>query len=516
MISMEDDNGLELSLGLSCGGSAVKSKGKNGSSSDTKTEEGDRGNKIVDEFRNFLHGGTQKQDSGTGSKRSDPVKSQENFFNDLSKTAADTDASMNLTTRGLWVTNSSRSGEIEEEKRSEASNKRKMSFDEINNQKKHEIESNPVDLHDKAKTSHISITTEEGSTADNEDVAESEVEGSTSRLISHHDEGSKRYIGVGGSSEVPKEVRGFPDSVVDLPGQKRFNGSSENKFKVGNVSYGVPFSVQPVNIMNIPYTISVKESNSSGGPSTSGHPLPGMTQKMPTASNERSSTQPANPGNLPVMFGYSPVQLPTYDKDNSWGLVSQPQQFHPSYASRIPPNSDKHNDGLKIHQAAMQVIARNPSETTPFDGRMLDWGKGEGKQHATEEGSSTQAAEDGKASGMNHRIKDASDRSTAEALSLDLSAIKPGIAADIKFGGCGSYPNLPWVSTTGSGPNGRTISGVTYRYSANQIRIVCACHGLHMSPEEFVRHASDEHVNPESGTELVTFPSSNPAASAQS
>ncbi|KAL5835920.1 hypothetical protein ACOSQ4_015417 [Xanthoceras sorbifolium] len=516
MISMEDDNGLELSLGLSCGGSAVKSKGKNGSSSDTKTEEGDRGNKIVDEFRNFLHGGTQKQDSGTGSKRSDPVKSQENFFNDLSKTAADTDASMNLTTRGLWVTNSSRSGEIEEEKRSEASNKRKMSFDEINNQKKHEIESNPVDLHDKAKTSHISITTEEGSTADNEDVAESEVEGSTSRLISHHDEGSKRYIGVGGSSEVPKEARGFPDSVVDLPGQKRFNGSSENKFKVGNVSYGVPFSVQPVNIMNIPYTISVKESNSSGGPSTSGHPLPGMTQKMPTASNERSSTQPANPGNLPVMFGYSPVQLPTYDKDNSWGLVSQPQQFHPSYASRIPPNSDKHNDGLKIHQAAMQVIARNPSETTPFDGRMLDWGKGEGKQHATEEGSSTQAAEDGKVSGMNHRIKDASDRSTAEGLSLDLSAIKPGIAADIKFGGCGSYPNLPWVSTTGSGPNGRTISGVTYRYSANQIRIVCACHGLHMSPEEFVRHASDEHVNPESGTELVTFPSSNPAASAQS
>ncbi|KAK0570381.1 hypothetical protein LWI29_000296 [Acer saccharum] len=515
---MEDDNELELSLGLSCGGSSVKSKGKNGSSSDTKTEEGERGNKIVDDFRNFLHGATQKQDSSSGSKRSDPVKPQENFFNDLSKTTADTDASMNLTTRGLWVTNSSRSGEIEEEKRSEANNKRKMSFDEINNRKKPERESNPVELYDKAKTSHISITTEEGSTADNEDVAESEVEGSTSRLVSHHDDGSKRYIGVGGSSEVPKEVRGFSDSVVDLQGQKRFNGSSENEFKVGNVTYGGPFSVQPVNIMNIPYTISVKESNSSGVPSTSGHPLPGMTQKMPTASNERSATQPVNPGNLPgpVMFGYSPVQLPTFDKDNSWGLVSQPQPFHPSYTGRLPPNSDKHNDGLKMHQAAMQVIARNASEATQFDGRTLDWAKGEGKQHATEEGSSTQVAEDGKVSGMNHRTKDASDRSTAEGLSLDLSAIKPGIAADLKFGGCGSYPNLPWVSTTGSGPNGRTISGVTYRYSANQIRIVCACHSSHMSPEEFVRHASDEHVNPEGGTGLVTFPSSNPAASAQS
>lgn len=513
---MEDDNGLELSLGLSCGGSTGKSKGKNGGSSDTKTEEGDRGNKIVDDFRNFLHGGTQKQDSSAGSKRSDPVKPQENFFNDLSKTAGDTDASMNLTTRGLWVTNSSRSGENEEENHLEVNNKRKMSFDEINNKKKHERESHLADLHDKGKTSHISITTEEGSTADNEDVAESEVEGSTSRLVSHHDDGSKRFIGVGGSSDAAKEVRGFSDSVIDLQGQKRFNGSSESEFKVGNVSYGVPFSVPPVNLMNIPYTISVKESNSAGVPSTSSHPLPGMTQKMPTASNERSTTQPANSGNLPVMFGYSPVQLPTFDKDNSWGLVSQPQPFHP-YSGRIPPNSDKHNDGLKIHQAAMQVIARNPSEATQFDGRTLDWTKGEGKQHATEEGLSTQAAEDGKVSGMNHRTKDASDRSTAEGLSLDLSAIKPGIAADIKFGGCGSHPpNLPWVSTTGSGPNGRTISGVTYKYNTSQIRIVCACHGSHMSPEEFLRHASDEHVNPEGGSGLVTFPSSNPAASAQS
>ncbi|KAJ4708498.1 Ninja-like protein [Melia azedarach] len=510
---MEDDNGLELSLGLSCGGSTGKAKGKNGSPSDSKTEEGDRGNKLVDDFKNFLHGGSQKQDSGTGSQRTDSVKPQENFFNDLSKATVDVDASTNMNGRGLWVTNRSRSADIEEEKRSEASNKRKMFFDEMNNQKKHEIETHPSDLHEKAKVSHISITTTEGSTAENEDVAESEVEGSTSRLVSHHDNGSKRYIAVGGTSDAPKEVRGFPDSsVVDLQGQKRFNGLSENDFKLGNMSYGVPFSVQPVNIMNIPYTISVRESNSAGAPSMS---LPVMTQKMPTASTERSGGQPISSGNLPVMFGYSPVQLPMFDKDNSWGVVSQSQQIHPSYAGRAPPNSDKHNDGLKISQAAMQVIARNSSETTQFEGRTIEWAKGEGKQHATEEGSSTQA-EDAKTSVLNHKAKDISDRSVPEGLSLDLSAIKPGIAADVKFGGCGSYPNLPWVSTTGSGPNGRTISGVTYKFSANLIRIVCACHGTHMSPEEFVRHASDENVNPESGTGVVTFPSSNPAASAQS
>ncbi|XP_031250663.1 ninja-family protein mc410-like [Pistacia vera] len=500
---MEDDNGLELSLGLSFGGSAVKSKGKSGGSLDAKTEEDDRGNKI-DDFKNFLNGGNQKLDSGTGSQRSDSVKPQENFFNDLCKASADADPSMNLNGRGLWVTNSR--PEIEEAKRPEASNKRKMLFDDMNNQKKHEREAHPADLHDKTKTSYISITTEEGSTAENEDVAESEVEGSTSRLVSHHDDGSKQYIGVAGASEVPKDVRGFSNSnIVNLQGQKRFNSSSENEFKLGNMTYGAPFSVQSLNIMNIPYTISMKDSNSSGVPGSSGHPLPGMIQKMPTTNNDRQGAQSVNPGNFPVMFGYSPVQLPMFDKDNSWGSVSQSQQLHPSYAGRGPPNSDKQNDGLKISQAAMQ-----------FDGRTIEWAKSEGKQLGTEEGSSTQAEEDGKVSGVNNRAKDASDRSTLDGFTLDLSAIKPGIEADLKFGGCGSYPNLPWVSTKGSGPNGRTISGVTYRYSANQIRIVCACHGCHMSPEEFVRHANDENSNPEGGAGLLTFSSSNPAASAQS
>lgn len=165
---------------------------------------------------------------------------------------------------------------------------------------------------------------------------------------------------------------------------------------------------------------------------------------------------------------------------------------------------------------SVPVIARNSSEACQFDGRTLDWGKTEGKQHATEEGSSTQADEDVKANGSNQRTKDSSDRSTPEAFAIDFSAIKPGIAADVKFGGSGSYPNLPWVSTTGSGPNGRTISGVTYRFNANQIRIVCACHGTHMSPEEFIQHASDEPGNQEGGNGALSFPNSNPAASAQS
>lgn len=345
MHKMEDDNGLELSLGLSFGGSSAKSKGKSGSSSDIRTEEGDKGIKLVDDFKNFLQAGTQKQDSSTGSQRSDSVKPKENFFNDLSNANVDVDASVDLNGKGLWAANSNKPTEIEEVKRAEAGNKRTMLFDEMNHQKKHEREAHYADINDKTKTSHISITTEDGSTAENEDVAESEVEGSTSRLVSLHDDGSKRYIGVG-SSDVQKEGRGFPDSkVVDPNGQKRFHNLSENEFKLGNMTYGSPFSMQSVNMINVPY--SLKESNSVSTPSTSGHLLPGMMQVMPTANGERPGPQPVNPGNLPVMFGYSPVQLPMLDKDNSWGMA-HPQQFHPSYAGRVPPNPGNFMTVLKI------------------------------------------------------------------------------------------------------------------------------------------------------------------------
>ena len=97
---MEDENGLELSLGLSCGGSSVKSKGKNGVPSDTRAEEVDRGNSFTDDFKNFLHLGTQKHDSSMDSQRSDPVKPQENFFSNFPKAAVEADASMNLNGRG--------------------------------------------------------------------------------------------------------------------------------------------------------------------------------------------------------------------------------------------------------------------------------------------------------------------------------------------------------------------------------------------------------------------------------
>lgn len=343
---MEDENGLELSLGLSCGKSSAVSKAANGSSSDTRTEEGDRGSKIIDDFKNFLHGGTQKQDSGLVSQKSDSVKPEENFFDNLSNSAINVDASTNLSGGGFWVVNNNRSSEVEEEKRLEAGSKRKNLFDEINHQKKRERDS------DKTRASHISITTDEGSTAENEDVADSEAEGSTSRPVPPRDDGYKRHTGGSGLSEIPKEVHVVSGSSGLEKGQNRFTISSENEFKFRSVSYGVPFPPQPVNIMSMPYTLPVKESNPMVTPGTSNYALPGMMHMMSTSNSERPANQHVMPANLPLMFGYSPVQLPVLDKDNSQGLVPHSQQLHSSYFSRGLPNSDKQNDGLKISEGS--------------------------------------------------------------------------------------------------------------------------------------------------------------------
>ncbi|KAD6119991.1 hypothetical protein E3N88_11262 [Mikania micrantha] len=48
---------------------------------------------------------------------------------------------------------------------------------------------------------------------------------------------------------------------------------------------------------------------------------------------------------------------------------------------------------------------------------------------------------------------------------------------------------MPCVSTTGNGPNGRTVSGFLYKYTKNEVSIVCVCHGRSFSPAGFVEHA---------------------------
>ncbi|GMJ16033.1 hypothetical protein HRI_005272500 [Hibiscus trionum] len=76
------------------------------------------------------------------------------------------------------------------------------------------------------------------------------------------------------------------------------------EIKLGNLKYSNPFLAQSVNVMNAPFY-----SNSLGSLVSSGHTIHDMTQSTPTINSERSGIQSVFPGNLPVISGYSPVQL---------------------------------------------------------------------------------------------------------------------------------------------------------------------------------------------------------------
>lgn len=58
-----------------------------------------------------------------------------------------------------------------------------------------------------------------------------------------------------------------------------------------------------------------------------------------------------------------------------------------------------------------------------------------------------------------------------------------------------SLPQMPYVSTTGNGPNGKTITGFLYRYTKSEVSIICVCHGSTFSPAEFVQHAGSTGVS---------------------
>ncbi|KAL6553059.1 hypothetical protein OROGR_006901 [Orobanche gracilis] len=50
--------------------------------------------------------------------------------------------------------------------------------------------------------------------------------------------------------------------------------------------------------------------------------------------------------------------------------------------------------------------------------------------------------------------------------------------------------DMPYVTTKETAPNGRKIEGFLYRYKkGGDVRIVCVCHGMFLTPKEFVEHA---------------------------
>ncbi|KAK9705937.1 hypothetical protein RND81_07G093700 [Saponaria officinalis] len=379
---MEDDEGLELSLGLACGRSSSHSKDTSDMSAGGRTDTDERTNKILNDFRKFLNAGFPQSFRTTN-----PVKPQDNF--NLQQTATGGNDSVNVTET--------------------CEKKRKGIFVWTENNKKQETESYSSVVQGKGKSSHISITTDEGSIGDNEDVAESGVEDSTSRIVFHRDD---VFRTAGGSA--------------------------------------TSFPVQTMNISSVPYSKNIEESSSASVPSTPVYPL--AIQSFLRGNGGQSISHVTSTGSLAA---------------SRWAMARSQLLRSPYDGSSIPTS------------VSMQVT--NLSSSEPTHPRLHRQNQLRGlPKSVPEEGSSSQP-------------EDKAEARASTTFPSEYPAIFPGIATELKLGGSGSFPNLPWVSTTGSGPNGKTISGVTYKDTATQIKIVCACHGLHFSPEEFLRHASEDH-----------------------
>lgn len=506
---MDDEDGIELSLGLSCGGSSSKSKAKD-VSLDPTCGEGNR-NKAIGEnlcvseasLKPFLPMSIEKMDQNGGQRRNDLVKHpHESFWTDLGQqVSVDTD---NHRFPGLWTSNKTLDVDADQS----GLHKRKLSFSDVNLLKKQEKGN---DLGDVTFRNHVSLPTEDGYSGENEDVAESKAEGSTSWLASQGEEKSRVLVMQKGYEErfLAEQAHGGSQAVK----QSNPSGHSSNADR-GKLSYGVPLALQSLGPTTSLYQASSKAQNILAASNAPAFASLGVMQLMPLRNNEQSTLQPIGSTNLQHTFGYSPVQLPTLETNSSW--VFGPSQHLAPHGNRVVEDGvtdTEHKEKANISQVQ---VSKSPRQTMIYVGKIADVGKSSGKQvEETDTTSSpTRAEEESRGSKPSFRQKEAVVKPTiVEGSPQEGSAIKPGIAPAIKFGGSGSYPDLPWVSTTGPGPNGRTISGVTYKYSINQIKIVCACHGSHMTPEEFVQHASEgggDALDNDIG--VAAFPSSSSAA----
>ncbi|KAL5230372.1 hypothetical protein ABZP36_029148 [Zizania latifolia] len=476
---MEDDNGLELSLGLSLGGSSGKSKARDAPlepKAEPQVEESSsKGGSQTPEtpFVHYYQTNAENQEHSSKQRHSPAAPSFGNFWGQPGSSSAPVVDGSNepMNHQSLlpryqdgWVSNNK--GTSDEQK--PVSSKRKFHSEEINFQKKPSTSAEQPDAFSKSsdggvKNAPISISTDDGSTGENEDVAESEAEGSNSWLVAQREDSAKGSAANRGSDRK----RSNDDAAGGYQGKKQpsFSGSESSS---GKLPQGNPLSLQASNVVAVPYQVPAQVPAPPSIASASNFPPVCTVQLRPSTNNGLAVTMGST---SQVAFGYPAVQLPTLETSSSWAFGAPPQAMS-SFTAKD-----------KVERAG----------TKQAD---------DGKKPQEAGASSSALVED--------------DKKSDRGLSLMGSAIRPGIAPNVKFGGSGSYPDLPWVSTTGTGPNGRTISGVTYKFGRNEVKIVCACHGTHMTPEEFIQHAaSADAPGQENSTTLPAFPVGNEAASAQ-
>ncbi|URE39474.1 ninja-family protein [Musa troglodytarum] len=445
---MEDDNELELKLGLSFGGSLGKSKSKN-IPSDSKVEEASISQLIgigvpVSDvpFNNFFWNNVGNQNQ---SGKQAVFPSRENFRTDNDKCSGPTtdgydiaQSSQSQFTRQkeLHIA-SNRPNEFEEEKL--GLKKPRLQSEKINFQKKHEKVVDHTEVLGKGpdeatsvKRSHLLVAAYDGSTGENEDVAESEAEVSSSWDLCPRTDTANIF---------------WNTSNVELP----------------KVTYGTPLSLQPLTVSMVPYPIPAKPTV-VGAPITTSSPSPYVAQPTIPTKDEHPVVQGTNTDDQQIVFGYSSVHLPSLETNSSWAFGSQPQIV--SSLAVGTSNSLLHEDETKrsngqslvsdtyillmiIHMPELLCYVRavstqmHPSTNLGYENKLAGLAKGNDK-HVVETGaSSSSKAEEGKGISYILRQKQTTNPLVVEGFRHDGSAIKPGVSSNLQFGGCGSFPDLP-------------------------------------------------------------------------
>nr|WKT15060.1 NINJA1 [Lilium hybrid division VII] len=462
---MENEDGLELSLGLSFGGSSGKYKTNYVPPHHTLEEGNSRlvgGSMNISDIslQNTFERG-ENQDHDRKQKTIQNSSQSETFFSILETSSAHAAGSSSelhydssLRYRELWAPNNNTTDTTNSDL-----NKRKLPFDDTDVQRKSEKTSDYPKTSSgfaSVRNSRVSATSEDGSVAENEDFSESEAKGSSSRLVSQCEDSSRssattKYT----DKHVVTDLNG-----IDFQGQKLSDMRNKSKTEVEKETHLNPLSVPSLTV-------------------------------MPLTNREHPVIQTMNTGSLQLALGGSVAQLPTIDP--AWISSSLPPHttfYRRSYAEGAPEPDHSENASVEASHSSTVTSAY---EKTP------NLVEGNGKQVA-DIGISIQTGD--KVDGNNFSFRPEINQPSLEGFPAGGSTIRPGIKSTVNFGGSGSHPDLPWVSTTGAGPNGKTISGVTYKYNKNQIKIVCACHGSHMSPEEFIQHAKAEAPNSDNSTVL--------------
>jgi hypothetical protein len=211
------------------------------------------------------------------------------------------------------------SGNNSEEQKPVSSNRNLLS-EEMSFQKQHQTAGDQPDAFSKssdggAKNAPISISTDDGSTGDNEDAAESEAEGSNSWLVAQREDSAKGSV----VNKASDRKRSADDAAVGFQGKRQpsFSGSESSS---GKLPPGNPLSMQASNVVAVPYV----QAQVSGPPTITNapnfHPVCPVQLRPPTNGGLGVQTSASQ-----VAFGYPAVQLPTLETSSSWAFGAPPQ-----------------------------------------------------------------------------------------------------------------------------------------------------------------------------------------------